>query len=264
MAALDDIAFLARSPNRVEVLETLSSGPHDRAELQEATGISRPTVGRIVTDFQARGLVSQEGRRYTTSPLGEFLTTEFRSLLEGVKTMRKLRGVIEWLPTDEFDFTLDHFADSTITTPRPGDPTAPARRAATLTREADHIRFISDAFVPPIYEAVWQRTVHEDQIAVAVLSTEVIETIREDPEMATMAHETIASGEATFYRCAESCPYRMAVIDEVVVGMLLLDDDGHAHAVIETEDEAIRSWVAATIDAHQRDAQCLAPDAFTT
>ena len=52
MTALDDIAFLARSVNRVEVLETLSSGPHNRAELQEATDISRPTVGRIVNNFR--------------------------------------------------------------------------------------------------------------------------------------------------------------------------------------------------------------------
>lgn len=264
MSALDDIAFLARSRNRVAALETLSSGPHDRAALQEATDIPRPTVGRIINEFQARGLVVQYGQQYETSPLGDFLTTEFRSLLEGAETMRKLRGVVEWLPTDEFDFTLDHFANATITTPRSGDPTAPARRAATLTREADHIRFISDAFVPPIYEAVWQRTVHEDQTAVAVLSEEVITTIRESPEMAEMARETIASGEATFYRCAGSCPYRMAVIDETVAGMLLLNDDGNAAAVIETEDETVLSWVRTTIDAHQREAHLLDPDTFTS
>lgn len=154
MAALDDIAFLARSPNRVEVLDTLSSGPYDRAELQEVTDIPRPTVGRIVNDFQARGLVAQSGPKYTTSPLGEFLAIEFRSLLEGAETMRKLRGVVEWLPTDEFDFTLDCFADATITTPRRGDPTAPVRRAAALTHEADHIRFLCTAFTPSMYEAI--------------------------------------------------------------------------------------------------------------
>lgn len=45
IAALDDIAFLARSASRVRVLETLASDPHDRAELQAATGIPRATVG---------------------------------------------------------------------------------------------------------------------------------------------------------------------------------------------------------------------------
>lgn len=45
IAALDDIAFLARSASRVRVLETLASDPHDRAELQAATDISRVTVG---------------------------------------------------------------------------------------------------------------------------------------------------------------------------------------------------------------------------
>lgn len=44
IAALDDIAFLARSASRVRVLETLAADPHDRAELQAATGI--PRAGR--------------------------------------------------------------------------------------------------------------------------------------------------------------------------------------------------------------------------
>ena len=33
---LDDIAFLARSPNRVDALEALSSSPRTRVELREA------------------------------------------------------------------------------------------------------------------------------------------------------------------------------------------------------------------------------------
>lgn len=264
MSALDDIAFLARSPNRVAVLETLSSGPHDRAELQAATDIPRPTVGRIVNEFQARGLVSQRGNQYTTSPLGEFLATEFQSLLDGAETMRKLRGVVEWLPTDEFDFTLDRFADATITTPRPGDPTAPVRRAAALTHETDHIRFLCTAFVPSMYEALWQQTVHEEQTAVGLMGNELIDTLCEDPEMVTMICDIIDSGRATLYRCDDPYPCDIAVFDETVAGILLFDDDGHAHAVIDTADEAIRSWVTATIDAHQREAHRLDSDAFTS
>ena len=264
MAALDDIVFLARSPNRVEVLETLSSGPHNRAALQEATDISRPTVGRIVNEFQARGLVTQTGQEYTTSPLGEFLATEFQSLLEGAETMRKLRGVVEWLPTDEFDFTLDCFADATITTPRPGDPTAPVRRAAALIREADHLRFLCSAFAPSMYEAIWQRTVHDDQTTVGVMATELIDAIREESRTVTVIRETIASDEATLYQYEGQCSYDIAVFDETIAGLLLLDDDGHAHAVIDTEDEEVLSWVTATIDAHQREADLLDADTFTT
>ena len=263
MTALDDIAFLARSPNRVAVLETLSSESHDRADLQEATDISRPTVGRIVNEFQARGLVTQTGQEYTTSPLGDFLATEFQSLLEGTETMRKLRSVVEWLPTHEFDFTLDCFADATITTPRPGDPTAPVRRAAALIREADHLRFLCSAFAPSMYEAIWQRTVHDDQTAVGVMATELIDAIREESRTVTVIHETISSGEATLYKYEGQCSYDIAVFDETIAGLLLLDDAGHAHAVIDTEDEAVLSWVTATIDAHQHEAERLDPDAFT-
>ena len=263
MTALDDIAFLARSQNRVEILAMLSAGPHTRAELQEATDISRPTVGRVVTELQARSLATQTGQEYTTSPLGEFLAAEFQSLLEGAETMRKLRGVIKWLPTDEFDFTLDCFADATITTPRPGDPTAPIRRAATMIREADHIQFLCTAFAPTMYDAIWQRTVHDDQIAIGVMTNELIDAIHAESQTVTVIHEIIASGKAKLYRYDGQCSYDMAIFDETLVGLLVLDDDGYVRAVIDTENEAVRAWVASTIDAHQREAHLLEPDTFT-
>lgn len=260
MGALDDIEFLARSENRVEVLNALSSGPHDRAELHEATEVPRPTVGRIVNEFQARGLVSQNGKQYTISPLGDFLATEFRSLLEGVETMRKLRGVVEWLPTDEFDFTLDHFADATVTTPCPGDPTAPVRRATELTREADHVRIISRWFLTNTLEAVRQRTVNGDQTAVWVMMGEAIDMILDDSRTTTMLRDIITSGQAEFYRYEGSHPYGMAVMDETVGGLFVLDDDGVVQGVIETTDEAVRSWVGSTIEDHRQESEPLSAD----
>lgn len=263
MTALDDIAFLTDSANRVAALKTLTTGPHKRSDLQETIGVSRSTIKRILGGFRERGWVVRDGHEYALTPLGEFIATEFQSLLEGAETMRKLRGVVEWLPTNEFDFTLDHFADATITTPRPNDPTAPIRRAAALIREADHIRFLCTAFAPSMYDAIWQRTVHDDQTAVGVMATELIDAIREESRTVTVLRETIASNKATLYQYEGQFPYDMAVFDETIAGLLVVDDDGHVHAVIDTVDEAVRSWVGSTIDAHQREAHRLDPDTFT-
>ena len=264
MTALDDIAFLARSQNRVTVLETLSSGPHDRAELQEATGISRPTVGRIVTEFQARGLVSQRKNQYTTSPLGDFLATEFRSLLEGAETMRQLRGVIEWLPTDEFDFTLDHFADATITLVKLSDAIAPVYRAIELLENADHLHLLASSFVPASFEAHWRATVNGTQTSEVVVTADIIDTILADEELTKRLEEIIRSDTATFSCYDGMIPYGAVFTADDVAVFALVDEHGAPQTIIETEDEAIRSWITATIDAHQRDANRLDPDAFTS
>ena len=51
---LEEIEFLARSTNRVEVLRLLSTGPRTRRELAAATGASQATLGRIIEDFTER------------------------------------------------------------------------------------------------------------------------------------------------------------------------------------------------------------------
>ena len=103
--------------------------------------------------------MSQNGNQYITSPLGEFLATEFQSLLEGAETMRKLRAVVEWLPTNEFDFTLDHFADADITLVKPSDTIAPVLRATELLESADHFHLLAVSFVPASFETHWRGTV---------------------------------------------------------------------------------------------------------
>lgn len=252
--------FLARSPNRVQALQALATGAHDRTELQAATGVPRPSVGRIITQFEARGWVRSDGRRYRLTSLGESFTAEFTSLVETTTTLQKLQPVIEWLPIEEFDFSLDCFADATIVVPERGDPTAPVELATEMTQEAGEIRFISDVFVPTVYEAVWRRAVHKKQPAEAVITTEVLDTIRRRPQTVTRTRETLASGYVTFYHYEGSCRYRMAVIDDTVAGIMVLDDEENVRGVIKTQNEAIRFWVESTIDTYQADAKPLDPD----
>lgn len=56
--ALEIIEFHARSANRVRALNVLTEGPIERRDLEEASGISRPTLSRILDDFERRGWVT--------------------------------------------------------------------------------------------------------------------------------------------------------------------------------------------------------------
>ena len=225
IAALDDISFLARSASRVRVLETLAEGPYDRAELQAATGIPRPTVGRIVIEFEARGWVTHDGRHYRTSPLGSFLVTEFRSLVEGATTMQKLRGVIEWLPTDEFDFSLERFADADITLSKPSDTTAPVGRAAELVEEGDEVSILAFGSAPSVIEAAWRTTVHGNQSFEIVFAADTMDILVSDPDIGTWLGELTACERGSILRYDGVVPYNLAVIDGTA-NFALVDEHG--------------------------------------
>lgn len=262
-AALDDITFLARSTSRVRVLETLASGPHDRTELQAATGIPRATVGRIVTEFEARGWVKHDGRHYTTSPLGAFLVTEFRSLVGGVKTMQKLRSVIEWLPTDEFDFSLERFADADITLAGPSDVIAPVRRGVGLFETADQVRVLGSRFVRESIQNIWRETVYGNQTAEVVVTADIVEAVVADPDAPRWFEELVAAENASVYYYDGTAPYVVAIVDDIAwIG--LIDEDGAPQGLLETTDEAFYSWAEATIDTYRREAEPLDPAALTS
>ncbi len=261
--ALDDIAFLVRSASRVRLLETLASGPHDRSELQAATGIPRATVGRIVTEFEARGWVKYDGRHYTTSPLGGFLVAEFRSLAEGVTTMQKLRSVIEWLPTDEFDFPLDHFSDAAFALPQPSDTTAPVERAAELVREGEDVCILAFGSAPQVIEAAWRMTVHGTQSFEIVFAADTLDALVADPDIGTWIRELAGCERGTVLRYDGIVPYNLAVIDDTA-NFALVDEHGAPSALIESTDEAIYSWMVSTVDAYRCEAEPFDPDALNS
>jgi len=116
-AAREEIAFLARSENRVAVLSTLDTEPLGRAELQQQAAVERVTLGRILSDFEDRGWVRKTGREYALTPTGEMIVGDFEQLLTTVTAAQKLDSVVQWLPTEEMPFDLRHLGSADITLP---------------------------------------------------------------------------------------------------------------------------------------------------
>jgi predicted transcriptional regulator len=114
---LDDVEFLARSSHRVEVLQTLATGPRPRPVLHDETGIPQPTLGRILGGFEDRNWVERRGQEYALTELGALIVAEFENLLDTVATVNRVGAVLVDLPTEELDFDVRAFADATVTTP---------------------------------------------------------------------------------------------------------------------------------------------------
>jgi predicted transcriptional regulator len=259
---LDLIEFLAASENRVRVLEHLYETPADRKELHDRTGISRPTLSRTLRAMEHRGWITQNGSACEITPLGAYFFDAFTDLLEAAETADKLRTIERWLPTDEMDFDLDHFHDATITPLNPADPTVLFQMMAQMTRDADHIRFLSTYFVPQVAEVLREETVNGEQTVEAVITDRVVQTIQATPEMTRLVSETIEAG-ASFYRFDGSLPTSMTVIDKTTAGIVVVDDEGVQRAIVKSNDDAIRTWVDSTIDDYRQEADPLTADRFT-
>ncbi len=145
-AELEEIEFLALSPNRVEVLRLLAAEPRTRRELAAATDASQATIGRILQDFEERSWIERTNGEYVATPTGTLVADGFTDLLDIFEVESKLRDVVEYLPADALDFDLRHLADATITTPSQTRPNAPVQRVLDLLRDAEEVRVFSHAF----------------------------------------------------------------------------------------------------------------------
>jgi hypothetical protein len=129
MSSGDDVAYLARSANRVRALELLSAGAHDRRFLKDELGVSTATVNRILDGFEA--WVERDdgkGRRYRATTPGALLSAAFGTLLDEADRSWGLAVVLRWLPVADLPFDPVRLADATVTLPAEGNPIAPVHR----------------------------------------------------------------------------------------------------------------------------------------
>lgn len=259
---LDDIAYLARSANRVTALTRLAEGAHTRRELHEATDISQPTLGRLLDGFEDRGWVTCDrtnGRTYELTPLGEVVAAEFDTLRRTVGTMQRFRALAPSLPLDRMDFDLRHFADASITLPSASDATAHMRREDELIADAESVRFLCSSSYGPGIKAYRDRLVGSDVSFEAVITADALDAAAADPESAVYVEDLATADNVTIHRFDGALSLILGLIDDVV-SIVPLDASGVPVAFIETQNHAIRSWVEAEFDAHRAAAEPVIPD----
>jgi predicted transcriptional regulator len=141
---LEEVGFLARSANRIELLDHLAGGAYTRRELGDRLEASQPTIGRILNDLADRNWITYDGERYRATGTGELVAAGITDLRERMETEARLREVVPWLPEIEVD--LRAFADATVTVPSGARPNAPVRRLVSLLEGTDRVRLLSHAF----------------------------------------------------------------------------------------------------------------------
>jgi predicted transcriptional regulator len=251
--ALDDVAFLARSSNRVDVLSLLADSPRERAELETATGISRITAKRILDDLVERGWVTKSGRTYETTALGDLVEREFSSFFGTMQAANRLQDVVTWLPDSAFDFDLGRLADADITLPTRNNPFAPFRRAVEKLTAADRVLELTHSMPPELLMAHRDAVTAGGQQLTVVLESTVLDQVVADPELAAALEAMLERG--TEVRAYDGdVPYAVGLADDSV-GFVLTDGEGFPRAFVETSDETVVSWAVSTIETFSQDAR---------
>lgn len=240
---IGEVEFVARSTHRVATLETLAEGPRDRADLREATGASKPTIGRVISDLEERGWIAREGHRYGLTPLGEFVAGLFADLLAGMATERKLRDVWRWLPREMDGFSVDLFADAVVSYPGPGYPYQPIERVNRLLESTGTIRGVGttiyksgnlETFCRRVIDGMETEYVYEPSVlrAIVAWNPDLVAEAFACENCTVLLHDALPDGN----RCG------LNVMDD---GIGICGHDpatAQLEAVIDTRSPEARAW----------------------
>ncbi|SEL81102.1 helix-turn-helix transcriptional regulator [Haloferax larsenii] len=258
-SALEEIEFLALSPNRVEALTYLTETAHTRRELVELTGASQPTLGRILHDFEDRGWIEREDGAYRATVTGTLVSRGFSELVEILDTDLELRPIVRWLPAEAISFDLEHLTEATITKPSRVRPNAPVKRVLDLLGTATDVRVVSYAFNEQSLELISERTASGDQEFDGVFSSTAIDALADDSQLRDQLRDLLTAENATIRISEESIPVAMTITDSTV-HLFLRDDNGILQASLDVDEPEVYSWATELFERYWNDATPLTID----
>lgn len=263
-AALEDVAYLSRSANRVRILVALADGPHTRRELMHKTGVSRTTLGRILNEFAECGWAerSTDGP-YAATTTGEHVAAAFTPLVDAMAAVRSLGEAVAWLPASVHDVGLDAFRDATVRRPDPNAPLSFARELVDRIEDAESVRTLT-YLAPPghsVAEVLHNRIRDAGVTSEFVLAGGLAGHLAEDPERRPRWRESIDAGAVVYdYDGYISC--NVFVIDGTVLVVNTSPEDGSPGAFVESDDPRVFEWADDLVTGYREDAERLDADTF--
>lgn len=262
-APFADIAFLASSPNRVGVLETLADGPRARHALQAELEISQPTASRILRDLQKRNWIDRTEAGYELTRLGELTICAFTQLREQLETIHHLSDVAAMLPENGFDFDLSRLRTADIVRIAQGDSGLARTYENAQLESAEHVRILT-AFVPREgVKTSWRQVTTGDQHFELVVAASTVPVIRTDSDLARWTREMLTSDRTDIYQYEGDVAYPILITDDTVHLALPRTDETDG-AWISSNDEQVLDWAVATFTRHKERAVRLTADDIST
>ncbi|ELY66524.1 helix-turn-helix transcriptional regulator [Natrinema versiforme] len=245
--AIETLEYVARSPSRVRILETLSAeGAVSRDALRAEVDVVRTTLQRNLTGLIERGLIRERDRRYELTSAGSLATGGLSTAIERIDAAERLRPVLERIPPAELAFDLERLVDATVVEATTANPYGPVEHHAASLADARHARLaLPAAGAEPIKRT--REAVEAGAVFELIVTESVAETLRTEPSIAD-SFATIAASDSVSVSVVErGIPFYLGVIDDAV--QIGVDDDtGLPTALLESTDARVREWAIDRFD----------------
>lgn len=241
--ALNDIDFLARSANRVQLLQELPDREQlERDDIKACCEASRTTIQRNLNAIEERGWIQNTNQTYSLTLSGEIVIEAFSDLVETIQLVRKLQPVLNWFPRElAIDFTP--LRNVTVVTPDPSNPYAPVNRHIEAMESADWFRCMLPAIGLQPMTIAHKRVVHDGCTHEVIVDEGVAETLRSDSNYTELVDEMIETGHCHLYVYDGDFSFYLGLTDKCVqIGVE--DDDGVPRGLMEIDADSqdVRKW----------------------
>lgn len=248
-----ELEFLSRSKHRIALLRALCE-PCDRGTLRDRTGVSKPTLSRVLRDFEDRAWVTRTDARYRLTVPGTLVYEGVDAAVRAIETAAKLAPLSAWLPDERPGFDPAHLHDATVLTTSPADTFEVHRRLATLLYEADRVRELTGTVASSGIDVHRRAVEDHDQTLEVVLTANALRTIESNSEMARQADAVLAADGVSAFRYDDAAPYFLALADErALVGVL--DDSGGMRGLVVSEHPKVVDWATTMLDEYRAAAE---------
>lgn len=249
--ALEAVAYLARSENRVRILEALSEEPYDRRDLVDETGVSSATAGRVLKELQSRGWAERTRDGYVATPAGTRVMDEFEPFIGAMETILHLGDAVEWIPRDELSIELRHFDDAAVRRPERYDPAEVTDFFVDLLRDATTFRALTHLVPIEAKETIMLEGLRAERLDVTLVVTGgLFEYLRDHPDHRVRWAALLEAGIDAF-RYDDRIPCNLFVLDGTVILADSHSDSGHPYACLVSDDPTVLSWATDLIDRYR-------------
>lgn len=240
--AIDEIAFLTRSPVRVRVLRCLQRrGPVEKRELRELVDGVRTTVTRNLNALIEHGWIEDAPDGYDITDCGRMIADDLVALTESTSLAVELRPALRWLDTERLGLDLRHFERADITAADSTNPYAPVEEQVALVRRATTVRAALPTVNRQILEAC-RRTGRTDGGEVEiVLEATAVDRLRSTGRYAELFADVCR--RCTVLEYDGALPYYVGDAgDAVQLGTT--DGDNLIRVLLRFDiDDDVRAWV---------------------
>lgn len=180
--ALEELEFLAASPNRRQILETLSERVRTPDSLGDALELPRSTLQRNLSALEERGYVTHHATEnsYELTTAGELARSALADALSTISTATTLAPFVEQFPVD-LPVDSETLADCEVVLATASDPYQPVSAVKEAVDAAEHVRGFMPTVNPLYIESVRKYEVGDISLE-AIAPPDAYETLTESYE----------------------------------------------------------------------------------